>query len=1174
MALPRHVGIGRALLNRVNDLTPFIFNSALATFTAGIAKRLPYSGPFASGLIVQGPITPAVNKGDIISYPMGTALLSEPLYSNVKFYPTHDLEQGSISCFVTPEWAGNDGKDHSILAWQTIWAQIAKDSSNNLTFALNIANTVSVSAAAWTAGTAYHVVTRWDFKNTIDGTNYMCISVNDTHTYGRTTTPSIGTPGTTITIGGTQGTENGRYSFNGSISGLTVYRRVLSDGVNGNNAGNGDEIARIYNGGTFVDPIEITGSQDVVFAAPTNGTVGELVTGVGEAWSSPWTSNVPSITNMTANGYYGGGQAVVLNGTSAYISCGSESGLDNVADNILCVDGWFRASDVNTSNIIRKGVANTSGWEVLNVNSQLYARVICATTHPSVAGAYIFDQKWHHFCYLFNDGGDRKGYLACDGVWTTGGTASGAIVADAAYDVVIGASNGKNSNFLTGAVGWMRISNVARWTAGTNFIPPRTPPATDANTLAQWNMGEGTGTTVDNAEGTATRDGTITDGTWERQWKDYGSPLANDTAAVFNGTSAYIDCGSDASIDDLHDNDITVEGWFKLGSATQTLIGKSDATNGWRLNASTTALQGNVYCATTSAAASYTTSTIRDGRWHHYAMTYSDAGDRKIYLYLDGVLVNTSAAGVGAIKTDASLKFLVGARSDGSAGWMVGAAGWCRVSNNIRYTTNFIPAPRTSPPAADGNTIVQYNMTEGAGATATIANTGSGTATGTGVALTWSNSRSLDQCVGNKIFIGGIQTGNDAADEGVVLPLTGLTAGQNYVCLPVISGESNDSQPALTILDDTNTDTILDWHGPDQTLELVTNGTFDSDVSGWTGSIGSSVSGGVSGNCLQLSRGGSDYARMEQPIQLVPYAKYSINFFFKKVTISGSLYIQSPVGGTGVYDSGVMTNTANFVEKNGTFVTSANGMVNICTAINTGSTSDTCLFDSISIKRILPNTAPLSSFCTFELPTNARDGVGADCTAISIAVTNVKSTGVVHLQQLQLLPNLVDDPSMEKNVANGVDVGTPTTSERSNTKYHVAGYSWKITADAAHEGRSFTVNTTSGKFYAAMVQVYVDTSGTVDFDGPTFQSKVSGGGPRISAAVNTWEKLMFVFRATDSTSTVKVVKNETGTFYIDDLAIFELTDVALTVTPPNVTNSAEGTGIRVDGKDTLTQGVL
>ena len=32
-----------------------------------------------------------------------------------------------------------------------------------------------------------------------------------------------------------------------------------------------------------------------------------------------------------------------------------------------------------------------------------------------------------------------------------------------------------------------------------DFIPSRTPPAVDGNTVAQWNMTEGTGVTVDNA---------------------------------------------------------------------------------------------------------------------------------------------------------------------------------------------------------------------------------------------------------------------------------------------------------------------------------------------------------------------------------------------------------------------------------------------------------------------------------------------------------------------------------------------------------------------------------------------------------------------------------------------------------------------------------------------------
>ena len=151
-------------------------------------------------------------------------------------------------------------------------------------------------AASYTpnAGTGVCVVVRWDINNKLDGTNYLCVSVNDAHTFSATTQPSVSTPDGNLFIGSL---GEGSNPANARIEGLTIYRRVLFDGTNGIDVGNGDEIALIYNSGTFRDPCEVTGSWDVVFCLPTNATVGELATGVGNAWSHPHSSNLINVTD-------------------------------------------------------------------------------------------------------------------------------------------------------------------------------------------------------------------------------------------------------------------------------------------------------------------------------------------------------------------------------------------------------------------------------------------------------------------------------------------------------------------------------------------------------------------------------------------------------------------------------------------------------------------------------------------------------------------------------------------------------------------------------------------------------------------------------------------------------------------------------------------------------------
>ncbi|MGY5874093.1 MAG: hypothetical protein RTV72_17725 [Candidatus Thorarchaeota archaeon] len=78
---------------------------------------------------------------------------------------------------------------------------------------------------------------------------------------------------------------------NAIIEGLTVYRRVLSDGANGDPATAGvDELNLIYAAGAGKKPEEVC-PEDVVFAFPTDGVAGELSSGDGEAWHFPWGDN-------------------------------------------------------------------------------------------------------------------------------------------------------------------------------------------------------------------------------------------------------------------------------------------------------------------------------------------------------------------------------------------------------------------------------------------------------------------------------------------------------------------------------------------------------------------------------------------------------------------------------------------------------------------------------------------------------------------------------------------------------------------------------------------------------------------------------------------------------------------------------------------------------------------
>ena len=100
--------------------------------------------------------------------------------------------------------------------------------------------------------------------------------------------------------------------------------------------------------------------------------------------------------------------AVVFNGTSTIVNCGSDAGLDDLADSAFTVELWVNISSsmAGSDKIIGKGWT-TSGWD-LNYNDvaggRLYADVACATTNAeSNTSIALNDDTWHHITMFFDD---------------------------------------------------------------------------------------------------------------------------------------------------------------------------------------------------------------------------------------------------------------------------------------------------------------------------------------------------------------------------------------------------------------------------------------------------------------------------------------------------------------------------------------------------------------------------------------------------------------------------------------------------------------------------------------------------------------------------------------------------------------------------------------------------
>jgi hypothetical protein len=192
---------------------------------------------------------------------------------------------------VTPEFDYNDsalaGFDYllRVVSSGTVFRIYYDRTGDTLNFGVG-GNSESV---AWnhTAGTTYNLSFGWD-KNTFDGTNYLRVSINDSQTFDGSSTPTQVAPDATMYVGSFSTGNN----FAAIYEGLTVYRRPLYDGTYGPDFGNGDEIAAIYNSGSFADPTEVTGFWDVVFCMPTDADTTTALGTTGQAWSTPHSSNL------------------------------------------------------------------------------------------------------------------------------------------------------------------------------------------------------------------------------------------------------------------------------------------------------------------------------------------------------------------------------------------------------------------------------------------------------------------------------------------------------------------------------------------------------------------------------------------------------------------------------------------------------------------------------------------------------------------------------------------------------------------------------------------------------------------------------------------------------------------------------------------------------------------
>jgi len=135
----------------------------------------------------------------------------------------------------------------------------------------------------------------------------------------------------------------------------------------------------------------------------------------------------------------------------------------------------------------------------------------------------------------------------------------------------------------------------------------------------------------------------------------------------FDGSTNYVDCGSDKSLDDL--TAFSWEFWMYLNSYGQGNLGrplckKKDITDMF-VHTAPDCIVGRINTTDGGFSAQTADNSIILKRWYHITFTYDDNGDRKPRIYINGFYSGTSGTATGTRTSDADTNLEIGRRVDG-----------------------------------------------------------------------------------------------------------------------------------------------------------------------------------------------------------------------------------------------------------------------------------------------------------------------------------------------------------------------------------------------------------------------------------------------------------------------------------------------------------------------------
>jgi hypothetical protein len=311
--------------------------------------------------------------------------------------------------------------------------------------------------------------------------------------------------------------------------------------------------------------------------------------------------------------------------------------------------------------------------------------------------------QWFHFAFVATDSGGTSFTYKCylNGVQVGTATDTATYAAFTSHLTAIGCASTAGATPFNGYISNLRFTNgAALYTSA--FTPPNSQLTTSVSsgnvTLLTCN-----GPTFIN-QGSTSMTLTATNVTV--------SPLApfsaNSWSTTFNGSTDWFLLPTTQTALNFGTNNFTIECWVKLNATpttNYTIFGARNTTDTAPflfISATQIVWGGNV---ANFIAYTYTTTTLPIGQWVHLALVRSSTASTGTKLYLNGVLVATSAlASAGNSFTYGTLAPGIGTNNNNAYYWNGYLSNLRVVNGTALYTANF-PPPR-SPLTAVPNTAL------------------------------------------------------------------------------------------------------------------------------------------------------------------------------------------------------------------------------------------------------------------------------------------------------------------------------------------------------------------------------------------------------------------------------------------------------------------------------------